>query len=167
MRWFTDAAFESDEAGWQDTLLRYERHIAQLVDRLPADLRTLATDPHMNLHDAVISRLVFDRRRRRVELTAHLDKTQTVVEFEEAELYPADLRATSFAVGAKYQSSRWGNTTTRIRAQEIDIAEPAKYVVRLKLWPFHEFAIEFSQISLRRSQGRDMATDAPGEFVLV
>jgi hypothetical protein len=52
MRWFTDAAYDASDAVWREALDAYQEHLTSILERLPPDLASLATDPVLNLHDA-------------------------------------------------------------------------------------------------------------------
>ena len=159
MRWFTDEAYEHDEAEWDAMLARYDAHIREIADRLPPELATLAKEPRLNLHDARIRSIVVDRQAGTVEmnLTTEPDHSQGFRDvdlhlvFGGATFVPDDLQPVAYAVGATYSSEHWGTTRTEVLAQEVDIADDGRFLLRIRLWPFHEFAIAFATMSLTES----------------
>jgi len=75
--------------------------------------------------------------------------------FEEAAVVPDNFQRLAFAVGAQFRATdAFGPTATIIHYQEIDLADDGRYVLRLRLWPFHEFEVWF---------GRLATTDVPSE----
>jgi hypothetical protein len=156
MRWFTDEAYKAEAAEWDAMLAAYDTHLREIADRLPPELAMLATDPRLNLHDARIRSIVFDREESAVEMNL------TIAGDFRAGLYPLDLRLVfgcaqfvpdepvdvRYAVTATYGSRGGGTTRTAILAGEIDISEDGRYVLRLRLWPFHEFGLAFDTLSL-------------------
>ncbi len=70
------------------------------------------------------------------------------VGFRGADGSDGDLQSIAYAIGATYVTDQWGSTRTKIRAQEVDVAEDGRYLLRLRLWPFHEFEIVFRALSM-------------------
>lgn len=166
MRWYTDAAYE-DDATWDVMTAEYGAHLAEIADSLPSDLRALATEPEMNLHDAEFIEVAVDPPSRRIEMVVRLgdaNRSWLALRFHDAEIVPDNYQALGYAIGAVYAENDWGEVITTVRAQEVDRSD-GRSVLRLRLWPFHEFAIHFGSMSLER---RGSATDpkGPGRFVL-
>jgi hypothetical protein len=166
MRWYTDAAYE-DDATWDVMTAEYGVHLGRIADTLPTDLRALATEPDLNLHDAEFIEVAVDPPSRRVEMVVRLgdaNRSCLALRFRDAEIVPENYQALAFAIGAIYAENDWGGIITVVRAQEVDRSE-GRSVLRLRLWPFHEFAIHFGSMSLER---REPAPDpkGPGRFIL-
>jgi hypothetical protein len=96
-----------------------------------------------------------------------LDAADQTVElaFLHGQIVPDDLQALAYAVGARFHTDQWGDATTVVLAQEIDILADGRFVLRLRLWPFHAFAIEFADLELRQSQRRDRRR-SPGSVII-
>jgi hypothetical protein len=151
MRWYTDAAYE-DDATWDALLAEYGAHLAGLADSLPPDLRALATNPGLNLHDAEFIEVALDPPSKRVEMVVRLgdaDRSWLALRFRDAEIVPDNYQALAYAIGAVYAENDWGGVITTIRAQEVDRSD-GRSVLRLRLWPFHEFAIHFGSSDIQR-----------------
>ena len=168
MRWFTDAAY-SGEVDWDEMLRRYSAHLRQIASLLPPDLDALATEPRLNLHDAEIREVVIDEADR-VTIVVNagdlqLGYRELTLDFAGARIVPDNLQALAYAVGARFETGHWGSTVTVIRAQEVDVLPDGGFVLRLRLWPFYAFAIEFSGLQLTEapSHGRN---GMPGIFRL-
>jgi hypothetical protein len=54
------------------------------------------------------------------------------------------------AVGAEFRANDWHQrrTVTEIQKHEVGVLPDGRYALRLQLWPFYKFAIEFSAFSL-------------------
>jgi hypothetical protein len=156
MRWFTDDAFELESAGWQRILDDYAAHIDRVLPHLPGNLRALAREPQSGLHDAQILEIAVDSKSGAIDLLVEKGDERRKLHFEAAAIIPADLHRLAFAVESDFRASHWSSsaTATEIRAQEVDVLGDGRYLLRLLLWPFHEFAIEFSSVNL---------VDAPAE----
>jgi hypothetical protein len=168
MRWFTDAAYDAEEeVSWDTMLASYSAHVAALADSLPPDLRALATEPELNLHDAEFIEVAIDPPTRRVEMVVRLadpERSWLRLKFRDAEIVPDNYQALAYAIGAVYAQNDWGGVTTVVRALEVDRSD-GRHVIRLRLWPFHEFAIEFGSMSLDRLPSANQPR-GPGRFVL-
>ncbi|MEX2546311.1 MAG: hypothetical protein WD830_00820 [Chloroflexota bacterium] len=164
MRWFSAESDEMDDAGWDRALADYAKHVAAIASRLPRDLARLATDTSIGLHDGHIEEIVVERGSREVLLVVARDDVHIILEFQDATIVSDDLQRLAYAVGAQFQSDHWGEATTQIFAQEIDISDNGRFVLRIRLWPFHQFAIEFGDVHLRTAPGEDKGN--PGRLVL-
>lgn len=157
MRWFTDAANEADDASWDAMLAAYQEHLARLLGSLPPDLAALGTDPRRNLHDARFHAIHVDREAETVEMVVVLLGGEALrLRFGDAAFIPDNLQLVAYAVGATFVTDHWGTTYTQIRASEVDVADDGRYVIRFRLWPFHEFGIAFRAFSMAAEQ-------APGD----
>jgi len=154
MRWFTDKAYAADDADWDEMLAAYSTHVARLVERLPPDLATLATDPELNMHDASVHTMRVDLDEGTLDMVVFLYNGKALtfqfggVGFRGADGSEDDLHSIACAIGATYVTDHWGTTRTTIHAQEVDLAEDGRYLLRLRLRPFYEFEIAFRQISM-------------------
>ncbi len=167
MRWFTDQAYEAGEAEWEAMRTAYQAHVSNIAAMLPPDLAAFASDPRLNLHDAHIRRIAVDREAGTVVLTVALGHEGGLrLTFGDASFIPDNLQAVAYAVGATYTTDRWGTTRTEILAQEIDVTDEGRYLLRLRLWPFGELGLAFSSFSLTERPAT--ADDGrPGEFLFV
>lgn len=150
MRWFTDQAYEADDdVAWDAMLADYTAHLAEIADALPPDLSALATEPRLNLHDARFISVLVDREARTIEMHLALDDDRAVrLHFGGAEFVEENVQAIAFAVCGSFGVTHWGSNRTVIRAQEIELAGDGRFLLRLRLWPFHEFGLTFSSLSL-------------------
>jgi hypothetical protein len=126
-----------------------------LDPRLPRELAALATDPHFALHDGRFYEVAVDTASKVVMMAIHCGDLQVgyrrlLLSFNEATVVPDDLQRLADAVGAEFRANHWHQrrTVTEILRQEVDLLPDGRYVLRLELWPFYEFAIEFSGFSL-------------------
>lgn len=84
--------------------------------------------------------------------------------FGDATFVPENLQAVAYAVAATYTTDHWGTTRTEILAHEVDVERDGGYLLRLRLWPFGEFGLAFSSLSLaEESESPD--DGGPGVFV--
>lgn len=152
MRWFTDAAYDAAE-DW-DTMLRdYERHLEALMPSLSPQLAEFATERRFNLHDAELRRIDIDQPARVVTIVANAGDLEVryralTLRFSDAAVAPDNLQALAYAVGAGYHSDHWGDTITTVLAQELDRRPDGRFVLRLRLWPFYAFAVDFADLHL-------------------
>lgn len=173
MRWFTDDAYEAEEGDWDRVLAGYQAHVDSISPQLPPDLLCLATQPRLNLHDARFREVRVDREAAAVDLVADCGDLQVgyrriTLRFESATIVPDNLYLLAEAVGAEFRSNHWhrGRTVTEIRAQEVDLGDDGKFVLRLRLWPFYEFAVEFAAISLDEVPLAERSSPTAGRFVV-
>lgn len=151
MRWL-DPDLTAD--AWDRRVAAYAAHLVALGDRLPDSVRALAQDPRFDLHDAHIVDMTADLARQIVTMVVEAGDVQVgyrrlSLVFEEAAIVPGNLQLLAYAVGAEFRSNHWnsGRSATVIRYQEVDVVDGHRYVLRLRLWPFHEFGVEFATIS--------------------
>ncbi len=152
MRWFTDAAYYVDESDWGEMLDSYYAHLREIGSSLPPDLAALAIEPRLNLHDAVIRSIDVDEEAEQVTMLIvagdQVGYRKLTLVFRGATLVPDNLQLLAYALGARYATDYWGEATTVIRAQEVDVLPSSGFVLRLRLWPFYEFAVEFFDFAL-------------------
>jgi hypothetical protein len=169
MRWFTDEAYDAeDEATWPQMLLDYASHVDGIRADLPPDLLELATDPELHLHDAEFIEVAVDPPSKRLEMVVRLGNARRSwlrLAFRDADVVPDNYQALGYAIGAIYAPTDWGGVITVIRAQEIETLPLGRFVLRLRLWPFYAFSIEFGSMSLERLRPSP-EPGGPGRFIL-
>lgn len=151
MRWFTDAAFYGDD--WDAVLQEYGRHLDQLMPSLSPQLAEFVSEPRLNLHDAEFRRVEIDQAARLVTIVVTTGYLQVgyrelKLRFIDAEVVPDNLQALAYAVGARYHTDHWGDTITTILYEELDRLPDDRFVLRLRLWPFYAFSVEFAEFEL-------------------
>ena len=134
---------------------------------VPNPIESLQEDAAFSLHDGEIQELTVDRQGRRVHLVVHSGNLQVgywflTFEFRDACIVPENYQLLAFAIGARYRSDHWGNTVTVIRRQELREHED-RFVLRLTLWPFHRFAIDFATVAINQEPAGPFA-NKPGAF---
>ena len=128
-----------------------------------AEVLALARDGQFDLHDAHPVDIDIDVPWRPVRIVADASTPagewhRLALLFEGAAVVPDNFQRLAFAVGAAFRKTGpFGPTTTVIHYQELDIAADGRYVLRLRLWPFHEFEVWF-----RRMTSTDAPVDRPG-----
>ena len=155
MRWFTDAAYEGDDDDWDPRVADYSAHLAAIAPRLPPDLAALATDPRFDLHGGRFQKVTVDLEAQEVAMVIECGNLEVghrllTLRFGGATIVPDNLRSFADAIGAEFRASQWHQrrTVTEILAQEVDLLPDERFVLRLRLCPFYEFAIEFTALSL-------------------
>lgn len=173
MRWFTDAVYEGEDDDWDRSVGGYATRLAEIVPRLPADLAALATDPRLDLHDGRFQEVTVDLEAQ--EVTMVIDGGDLLVGYHRLTLHfrgttivPHNLQRLAAAVGAEFRANHWHQrrTVTEIQAQEIDLLPDGRFVLRLRLWPFHEFAIEFAMFSLAEAPLTGRGLERAGRFII-
>jgi hypothetical protein len=171
MRWFTDAMYDADQgddADWHEMLDAYEAHVASIAPRLPPDLARLATEPRLHLHDAEIRELAVDPAAPSVRMAIRTgDDRGLDLRFEDAVIVPYNYRSLAFVIETVFRAEGWGPLRTIVLAQEVDVLETGRFVLRLRLEPFHAFAIEFATMSLVEGRPMPARRDGTGRFVLI
>jgi hypothetical protein len=156
MRWFNDAAYaDYDDAAWDRMLKDYYAHVRRIAPALPPDLARLALEPELNLHDARFERVEIDLDNSTAIIVVNAGDLQAgyrriTMAFTGASIIPDNLQQLGYAVLAEFRPSKWSRyrSVTEIRAQEVDLVANGRFTLRLRLWPFHEFAVEFDGFSL-------------------
>jgi hypothetical protein len=169
MRWFTDEIYESSEAeeaedvAWNAMLAAYWAYVTAIASQLPKDLAALATEERLNLHDARFEEVRWDREAAKIDMRVVVGALRLDLHFGDAAFTTEDIQKIEFAVEAVFGESPWV-TQTAIRAQEVEIAGDGRYLLRLRLWPFHEFGIEFGSFSLAEEPAPEHDR-RPGRFM--
>jgi len=172
MRWFTDKAYEGDGEAWDRACRGYAARLAEIGPRLPADLAALATDPRLEMRTGQIHEVFVDHDTDKIVMTIDCGDLQVgyrrlVLSFDEAAVVPDDLSHLADAIGAYFRPNHWHRhrAVTEIHAQEVDIVSDGRFTLRLRLWPFYAFAIEFAHMSLTESPLDHRAPRRAGRFV--
>jgi hypothetical protein len=174
MRWFTDAAYDDhDDAAWDRMLADYYAHVRRIAPALPPDLARLASEPELNLHDARFERVEIDVGNSSATIVVNAGDLQVgyrqiTMDFADARIIPANVQRLGYAVLAELRPSRWSRyrSVTEIRAQEVDLVAGGRYTLRLRLWPFHEFAVEFAGFSLHDEALEERPPARAGAFII-
>jgi hypothetical protein len=172
MRWFDDAAYDSDDdSAWDRMITDYYAHVTAIAPRLPADLARLALEPELNLHDARFERVEIDPDTSMVTIVVSAGHLQVgyrrlSMVFRGAQVVPDNLQRLGYAVRAEFKPSHWSRyrTVTEILAQEVDLVGDGRFTLRLRLWPFHEFAVEFDEFSLTEEGVPERHPNRAGTF---
>jgi len=172
MRFFTDEA-ERDDGEWGRRVSAYSEHLATIKSGLPEDLKALATEPAFDLHDGRFVLVELDRTTKRLTVLVDVGSMQVgyrrlSMTFDAAEIAPDNLHLLAEAVGASFSPNHWhtGIAVTEIRWQEVDIKSDGRFVLRLRLWPFHEFEIRFGAVSQSVEELPSRPAARPGRFVV-
>ncbi len=174
MRWFTDVAYsDHDDAAWDRMLKDYYAQVPRIAADLPPDLARLALEPELNLHDARFERVEIDLAASTATIVVNAGDLQVgyrriTMEFTGARIVPDDLQRLSYAILAEFRPSHWSRyrSVTEIRAQEVDMVADGRFTLRLRLWPFHEFAIEFDDFRLDDTAISSRPRAQVGSFVM-
>lgn len=154
MRWFSDAAYDvgTDDAAWDQILRDYYEHVRVIAPSLSPDLARLALDDGLNLHDARFHHVEIDLDRRVVSIavSAGDNYRRITMVFDDATVVPDNLMQLGYAVAAEFRPMhrRQRRAVTVILAQEVDLLPDGRHTLRLRLWPFYEFAVEFAGFTL-------------------
>jgi hypothetical protein len=131
------------------------RSNAGVVTSLPPDLAALATDPRLSLQDGRFREFTVDAHDRAITIAIDCGNLQVgyrrlTLSFEGASIVPDDLQRMAAAVGAEFRANHWdqGRTVTEVLEHTVGALPNGRFVLRLRLWPFYEFAVEFSGFSL-------------------
>jgi len=138
--------------------------------RWPKALRHFA-EPSYYLHDARIRLVQIDPDDRTADLAVEVGRDRLgdrrlQLHFRDAEVVPPQIQSLEMAVTAEFHREG-GSTFTDIIDEEIDEARDGRFVLRLRLWPFHEFAIELGAFEFEEETLPDGVFRGPGRFVWV
>jgi hypothetical protein len=122
---------------------------------LPPDLAALATDPRRSLHDGRFHEFVVDSRKKTITIAIDCGDMQIgyrrlTFSFEGASIVPDDLARLADAVGAEFRANHWhrGRSVTEVLESTVGALPDGRFALRIRLFPFYQFAIEFSGFSL-------------------
>jgi hypothetical protein len=147
----------------------YWEHVRKDSLAWPVALRRFAVEPHYYLHDARIQLAALDPDERTIDLTVEVSRQdlgarRLVLHFRDAVVVPPNIRALEMAITAEFHREG-GSTFTDIIDEEIDTAAANRFVLRLRLWPFHEFTIEFGAFEFDEEPLTGPVFRGPGRFV--
>jgi hypothetical protein len=170
MRWFDDAAYEAENQAWKAIMDAYYAYARSIAPSLPPDLARLALAPELNLHDAHFDHVEVDLSESTVTIAVTVaggDRRQTL-NFDGATIVPDNLQRLGHAVRAEFRPQHRGERrgVTVILAQEVDVLPDGRYTLRLRLWPFHEFAVEFADFTLGEEPVTEPGRTRAGSFVV-
>ena len=155
MRWLDPDLYDED---WDRRLAEYSVHLDALATLVPSEIIDLARDPRFDLHEAHFVEVDVDVPAATVRLvtdavTPDGEWHRLSLSFEGASVVPENFQKIAFALGAEYRATGgFGPAGTIIHYQEVDRAADGRFVLRLRLWPFHEFEVLFRRVT---------STDAP------
>lgn len=173
MRWFTDEAYANDDTDWDQVVGAYSAHLAEIVLQLPPTLAAVATDPRFDLHDGRFREVTVDRQAQEIVMVIDCGNLEVgyrrlTLRFDCAAVVPDNLQLLAEAIGAEFRSNHWHQrrSVTEIRAVEADLLPGGRFLLRLRLWPFHEFAIEFETLSIAEEALDARGPERAGRFVV-
>jgi hypothetical protein len=87
--------------------------------------------------------------------------------FAAANIVPDNSELLADAIGAEFRANHWHRhrAVTEIRAVEVDLLAGDRFTLRLRLWPFYEFAVEFGALSIGESPLDGRGPARAGKFV--
>lgn len=169
MRWFTDEALANDG---EEVASVYSAHLDAIAPRLPVELRALAIDPHFDLKDGRFREVIVDHEARAITLAIDCGNLQLgyrrlTLMFTDATIEPENLLLLAKAVGAEFRADQWstGRSVTEILYTEIDLLSEGRYILRMRLWPFHEFGVAFTDLSTTSETLEGRGPSRAGKFV--
>ena len=149
----------------------YWEHVQKDSIGWPDALRRFALEPRYYLHDARIRLAEIDPDGRTIDLTVEVSRNdlggrRLELHFRNAVVVPPNIQALEMAITAEFHRDG-GSSFTDIIDEEVDHDhDPDRpYVLRLRLWPFHEFAIEFGVFEFDEEPLTEPVFRGPGRFV--
>ena len=147
--------------------------MAEVAVQLPTLLAALATDSRLDLHDGHFHEVKVNREARTMVMVVdcgNLDVgyRRLTLRFQGAAIAPDNLLLLADAVGAEFRPNDWHRepTVTEIRWVEVDLMPDRRFVLRLRLWPFYQFAIEFNALSIGEEPLEGRGPNHAGRFVV-
>jgi hypothetical protein len=131
----------------------YWDRVKSLRPSMPASVKKLATATE--LHDAVIDRISWDRRRRNLKLELVLIDDHKPSGSLGATLLYKGVRLSDQKIDLLAERAR--DRRTEILYDEVDLEEKGNWVHRMLFWPVGEISIWFSSLKLSRTRGKDYA----------
>ena len=88
--------------------------------------------------------------------------------FADAAIVGENLQLLAEAVGASFRANHWHGRreVTEIRSIKMSDVPNGRHTLRLRLWPFHAFAIEFAEMSITEEPLDARGEARPGRFVV-
>jgi hypothetical protein len=170
MRWYRQPHLPGDPE-WQESDAAYADHLRVLRPRLPPPIVALASEPAFHLSGGRIAEMTMNTRSQTIGLSVDVGDAQVGyrrahIHFSAATIQPDDLRLTADAIGATFRPNHWHpRATSEVLATEVDLAGD-RYVLRVRLWPFHEFELEFAAITMSHEELEARPPVRPGQFVV-
>ena len=155
MKYFTRGwhSGEFDDETSDQMRAAYWDRVKSLRPSMPASVKKLATAT--KLHDAVIDRISWDRRRRNLKLELVLVDDHSRSGILGATLLYKGVQLSDDEIGLLAERARDRRTT--ILYNEVDLEEIGPWVHRMLFWPVGEISIWFSSLKLSRTRGKDKA----------
>lgn len=126
-----------------EVIAAYERHLDGLMPQLPASVRCLARE--LNLHDALIRRVVHDRAGR--ELRFELRCGDNQIGYFDLDLSYMGAIVDQADVAALQLAAR--NPATNVWYDEVDVTGDGAFLHRVLFYPERECEIMFRALALR------------------
>ena len=164
-RWHGADTTEEETAG---IVKAYWKHVQNDGLRWPDALRRFA-EPGYYLHDARIRLAELHADALTIDLTVEVHNEERgtrrlILHFRDAVIAPPNIQALGLAITAEFHRDR-GSSFTDIVDEEIDETPDGRYILRLRLWPFHEFTIEFGAFEFDEELLSGPVFSGPGRFV--
>jgi hypothetical protein len=136
-------------------------------------MERLTTDPRLNLHDGRFREVEVDRAAGAITMVIDAGDLQTgyrrlTLRFAEAGIVDGNLQLLAEAVGASFRPNHWHRSrgVTEIRGVEVADLPDGRCRIRLELWPFHTFVLEFADVSITDEPLEARGEARPGRFIL-
>jgi hypothetical protein len=172
MEWFTEDA-DDDQAVLNRNLAAYSARLAEIREQLPSALASIALDPRFGLQDGRINEVSVNTGTKRVVMSVtvgdiQLGYRQLQLRFEGATIIPEDYQLLSAALRAEFQPDHWhhGRAITEVGNHEVDLLDDGRFVIRMRLRPFHTFGIEFDSLEMSDENVSGRGPARAGRFVL-
>lgn len=141
---------------------------------VPPDLAALTADPRLSLHHGRFHEVTVDTRDGLITIAIDCGDLQVgyrrlLLAFEGASIVPDDLQRLAEAVGAEFRANHWhqGRTVSEVAGHKVGVLPDGRFVLRLQLWPFYEFAVEFSGFSTTETPMMDRRPARAGRITFV
>jgi hypothetical protein len=155
MKYFTRgwSKGELDDETSDQMRAAYWDRVKSLRSSMPASVNKLATAT--KLHDAVIDRISWDRRRRNLKLELVLVDDHSHSGSYGVTLLYKGVQLSDKQIGLLAERAR--DRRTEILYSEVDLEENGTWVHRMLFEPVGEISIWFSSLKLSRTRGKDTA----------
>jgi hypothetical protein len=147
---------------------------APSADETAAALRAITTDLRYSLHDGRFVEVNIDPAAHRVLLVINVGDLQVGyrrlhLQFQGGSIVPDDFQRLSSAIRAEFRPDRWhrGRAVTEVLSQKVTTLPDGRHRMRIRLRPFHTFAIEFDQLILSETALAERGPARPGRFRVV
>jgi hypothetical protein len=147
---------------------------APSADGTAAAIRAITTDLRYSLRDGRFVEVDIDPTAGRALLVINVGDLQVGhrqlrLQFEGAAIVPDDYQRLSSAIRAEFRSDHWhrGRVVTEVLDQKVTTLPEGRHRMRIRLRPFHTFAIEFDQLVLTETPLAERGPARPGQFRVV